>query len=89
MKIRGFWSAVIDYFEKETGTQYEDTIPSSANGKISKKAKTSETTSGSSHGGLNLNEEVDGYGEEVREVRPMSRDRARKRASSPSRSESS
>nr|GEW15819.1 hypothetical protein [Tanacetum cinerariifolium] len=74
MKTRGFWSAVIDYFEKEMGTQSEDTIPSSTNEKIrvAKKAKTSETISGSSHGGLLLNEEVDGYGKKVREVRPMS-----------------
>ncbi|GJZ75219.1 hypothetical protein Tco_0639684 [Tanacetum coccineum] len=37
------------------------------------------------HGGLNSNEEVDDYGEEVREVRPIGRDRAKKKASSSSR----
>ncbi|GJT65908.1 hypothetical protein Tco_1017388 [Tanacetum coccineum] len=57
--------------------------------KGSKKAKTSKTTSDSTHGGLNLNEESDGSGEEVRKVRPMGQDRAKKKASSSSRSESS
>ncbi|GKC77595.1 hypothetical protein Tco_1128369 [Tanacetum coccineum] len=54
-----------------------------------KKAKTSETTSCSMHSGLNLNEEVDGSGEEVRQVRPIDRDRAKNKASSSSRSKSS
>nr|GEX17942.1 retrovirus-related Pol polyprotein from transposon TNT 1-94 [Tanacetum cinerariifolium] len=57
--------------------------------KGSKKAKTFETTLVSAHGGLNLNEEAYGFGEEVRELRPMGRDRAKKKATSPSRSESS
>ncbi|GJZ86104.1 hypothetical protein Tco_0657714 [Tanacetum coccineum] len=43
----------------------------------------------STHGGLNLNEEADGYEEEVRKVQPMGRDRAKKKASSSSRSKSS
>ncbi|GJX44155.1 hypothetical protein Tco_0260831 [Tanacetum coccineum] len=47
--------------------------------KGSKKAKTSETTSGLAHGGLNLNEEADGYVEEVRVVRPIGQDRAKKK----------
>ncbi|GJT99946.1 hypothetical protein Tco_1110285 [Tanacetum coccineum] len=55
----------------------------------SKKAKTSKTTSGSMQGGLNLNEEADGYGEEVRELRPIGQDRAKKKASSSSCSEAS
>ncbi|GKB04541.1 glutathione S-transferase T3-like protein [Tanacetum coccineum] len=55
----------------------------------SKKVKTSETTSGLVQGGLNLNEEEDGSGKEVREVRPIGRDRAKKKASSSSRSEAS
>ncbi|GJX64153.1 hypothetical protein Tco_0298496 [Tanacetum coccineum] len=40
-------------------------------------------------GGLNLNEEADGYGEEVREVPPIGQDRAKKKAFASSRSESS
>ncbi|GJS80253.1 reverse transcriptase domain, reverse transcriptase zinc-binding domain protein [Tanacetum coccineum] len=56
----------------------------------SKKAKTSETTSSSAQGGLNLNEDAAGSEEEVREVRPMGRDRARaKKSSISSRSEAS
>ncbi|GJZ24334.1 retrotransposon protein, putative, ty3-gypsy subclass [Tanacetum coccineum] len=42
-----------------------------------KKSKTSETTSGSASGGLNLNEEVDEAVEETQEFRPMGRDRAK------------
>ncbi|GJU69022.1 hypothetical protein Tco_1255281 [Tanacetum coccineum] len=57
--------------------------------KGSKKAKTFETTSGLSQGGLNLNDEADGSGEEVREVRPIGQDRAKKKASASSRFESS
>ncbi|GJW24208.1 glutathione S-transferase T3-like protein [Tanacetum coccineum] len=53
----------------------------------SKKEKTSETTLASAQGGLNLNEEADGSWEEVREVRPIGRDRAKKKAASSSRSE--
>ncbi|GJT09492.1 hypothetical protein Tco_0856534 [Tanacetum coccineum] len=52
---------------------------------------TSHDTSDSAHGGLNLNEEVDDSEEEVREVRPIGRDQAKKKkaTSSSSRSESS
>nr|GEY86482.1 hypothetical protein [Tanacetum cinerariifolium] len=53
--------------------------------KGSKKCKTSETTSGSAQGGLNLNDEADGSGEEVREVKPIRRDRAKKKAFASSR----
>ncbi|GKC74010.1 hypothetical protein Tco_1119893, partial [Tanacetum coccineum] len=53
----------------------------------SKNAKTSETTSGSVQGGLNLNNEADGSGKEVWEVRPIVRDQAKKKASFSSRSE--
>ncbi|GKC30005.1 retrotransposon protein, putative, ty3-gypsy subclass [Tanacetum coccineum] len=42
-----------------------------------KKSKTSETTSGSASGGLNLNEEADEAVEETQEFRPMGRDRAK------------
>nr|GEW24181.1 hypothetical protein [Tanacetum cinerariifolium] len=55
----------------------------------SKKAKTSEATSGSAQGGLNLNEEADGSGKELREVRPIGRDRGKKKASSFSCSQAS
>ncbi|GKE94425.1 hypothetical protein Tco_1579280, partial [Tanacetum coccineum] len=55
----------------------------------SKKAKTSKTTSCSGQGGLNLNEEANGYGEEVWEVRSIGRDRAKKKTSSSSHSEAS
>nr|GEW11608.1 hypothetical protein [Tanacetum cinerariifolium] len=42
-----------------------------------KKSKNSETTSGSTSGGLNLNEEADETVEETQEFRPMGRDRAK------------
>ncbi|GJZ35979.1 retrotransposon protein, putative, ty3-gypsy subclass [Tanacetum coccineum] len=42
-----------------------------------KKSKTSETTSGSASGCLNLNEETDEAVEETQEFRPMGRDRAK------------
>ncbi|GKB55807.1 hypothetical protein Tco_0911993, partial [Tanacetum coccineum] len=42
-----------------------------------KKSKTSETTSGSASGGLNLNEEADEAVEETQEFQPMGRDRAK------------
>ncbi|GJY68214.1 probable zinc metalloprotease EGY2, chloroplastic isoform X1 [Tanacetum coccineum] len=57
--------------------------------KGSKKAKTSETTSGLAHGSLNLNEEVDDSGEEVREVRSIGLGRAKKKSTSSSRYEPS
>nr|GEY09388.1 hypothetical protein [Tanacetum cinerariifolium] len=54
-----------------------------------KKSKTSETTScntsDSIHGDFNLNDEVNDLDEEeVRDVRPMDRDKAKKKASSSS-----
>nr|GEZ13741.1 hypothetical protein [Tanacetum cinerariifolium] len=42
-----------------------------------KKSKTSETTSGSTSGGINLNEEADEVGQETQEFRPMGRYRAK------------
>ncbi|GJR82315.1 retrotransposon protein, putative, ty3-gypsy subclass [Tanacetum coccineum] len=56
-----------------------------------KKSKTSETTSGSASGGLNLNEEADEAVEETQEFRPMGRDRAKakKKAAGSSRGGSS
>ncbi|GKC30323.1 retrotransposon protein, putative, ty3-gypsy subclass [Tanacetum coccineum] len=56
-----------------------------------KKSKTSETTSGSASGGLNLNEEADEAVEETQEFRPMGRDRAKakKKAAGSSREGSS
>nr|GEX16552.1 hypothetical protein [Tanacetum cinerariifolium] len=42
-----------------------------------KKSKTSETTSGSASGGLNLNEEANEAVEETQEFRPMGRNRAK------------
>ncbi|GJW43257.1 hypothetical protein Tco_0072056 [Tanacetum coccineum] len=56
-----------------------------------KKFKTSETTSGSASGGLNLNEEADEAVEETQEFRPMGRDRvkAKKKAAGSSRGGSS
>nr|GEX98619.1 hypothetical protein [Tanacetum cinerariifolium] len=52
-----------------------------------KKFKTSETTSGSASGNLNLNEKADEAVEETQEFRPMSRDRvkAKKKAAGSSR----
>nr|GEY52225.1 40S ribosomal protein S20-2 [Tanacetum cinerariifolium] len=66
MKAKGFWEAVIRHFENETGSTRGE-----------KKSKTSETTSGSASGGLNLNEEADEAVEESQEFRPMGRDRAK------------
>ncbi|GKC21484.1 hypothetical protein Tco_1023634 [Tanacetum coccineum] len=63
MKTKGFWDAVITYFEKEAGST-----------RGQKKSKTSETTSGSASGGINLNVEADEDVEETQEVRPMGRD---------------
>ncbi|GJX54318.1 retrotransposon protein, putative, ty3-gypsy subclass [Tanacetum coccineum] len=56
-----------------------------------KKSKTSETTSGSASGGLNLNEEADEALEETQEFRPIGRDRAKakKKAAGSSRGGSS
>ncbi|GJR03414.1 hypothetical protein Tco_0526398 [Tanacetum coccineum] len=137
LKRKGLFLKVIDYFEKETGSQSRgyDAIVSKWKNRVlprigafcdifdnvqqrietmlanlkdhsawkqvemplfyskqnpgSKKAKTSETTSGSTQGGLNLNKEADGSREEVPEVRPIGQDRAKKKASSSSHSESS
>ncbi|GJT41334.1 retrovirus-related pol polyprotein from transposon TNT 1-94 [Tanacetum coccineum] len=59
------------------------------NTKGRKKSKTSETTSGSTPGGFNLNDEADESEEETQEHRPMSRDRAKKKSSASSREGSS
>ncbi|GJS13365.1 hypothetical protein Tco_0407837 [Tanacetum coccineum] len=114
MKAKGFWEAVIRYFEKETGsTRGYDSIVSKWKNKVRpkigafcaiiknieanhesgtndldvyqkacwtdvemphffkiqgrKKSKTSETTSGSASGGINLNEEADEAVQETQE----------------------
>ncbi|GKC92121.1 hypothetical protein Tco_1157563 [Tanacetum coccineum] len=54
-----------------------------------KKFVTSETTSGSTPSGFNLNDEADESEEETQEHRPMSRDRAKKKSSASSREGSS
>ncbi|GKE39805.1 hypothetical protein Tco_1463210 [Tanacetum coccineum] len=54
MKSRGFWDAVIMYFEKETSSTKGEKSP-----------KTSETTSGSASGGIDLNDEADEETEEL------------------------
>ncbi|GKA66249.1 hypothetical protein Tco_0766057 [Tanacetum coccineum] len=143
MKSKGFWDAVIRYFEKETGSSrdYDSIVSNPKIGAFStiinnveanhesgtnnldvyhkacaeykimcksdftlehcynvlkdhpvwkdvempyfyksqgrKKSKTSETTSGSASGGLNLNKEADEAVEETQEFRPMGRDRAK------------
>ncbi|GJZ77876.1 hypothetical protein Tco_0642548 [Tanacetum coccineum] len=87
MKAKGFWEAVIQYFEKETGsTRGYDLIVSKWKNRVRhrigtfcaiiknieanhesgtndldgrKKSKTSKTTSGSTSGGIKLNEEAD------------------------------
>ncbi|GJV12083.1 hypothetical protein Tco_1353624, partial [Tanacetum coccineum] len=103
MKSKGFWDAVIRYFEKESGSSrgydsivskrkirvhprigafcaiinnVEENHESGTNDlyvyhKGRKKCKTSETTSGSASGGLNLNEEVDEAVEETQEFQPI------------------
>ncbi|GJY80442.1 hypothetical protein Tco_0493193, partial [Tanacetum coccineum] len=71
MKAKGFWEAVIRYFEKKTGsTRGYDSIGR-------KKSKTSETTSGSASGGINLNDEADEDVEETQEVQPMGHDQSK------------
>nr|GEX14383.1 hypothetical protein [Tanacetum cinerariifolium] len=113
---KGFWDAVIRYFEKETGSSRGyDSIVSNWKNRVRprigafcaiinnveanhesdhpgwkdvemlyfyksqgrKKVKTSETTSGSTSDGLNLNEEANEDVEETQEFRPMGRDRAK------------
>ncbi|GJR14067.1 hypothetical protein Tco_0796719 [Tanacetum coccineum] len=85
MKAKGFWEAVIKYFENETEVE----MPSfykNTNGQ--KKSKIYETTSGSASG---LNNEADESEEETQEQRPMGRDRAKakKKSSTSSREGSS
>ncbi|GKD66491.1 hypothetical protein Tco_1308599 [Tanacetum coccineum] len=63
MKAKGFWEAVIRYFVKETGSS-----------RGAKKVKTSETTSGSASGGINLNEEADEAVQETQQSDQMGRD---------------
>ncbi|GJW98543.1 hypothetical protein Tco_0180351, partial [Tanacetum coccineum] len=65
MKSKGFWDAVIRYFENETGSSRDVEMPALYNTQGRKKSKTSETTSGSASGGLNLNEEADEAVEET------------------------
>ncbi|GKC43838.1 hypothetical protein Tco_1061560 [Tanacetum coccineum] len=121
VKAKGFWEAVIRYFENETGSTranhksgtndldvYQKSyaeykmmykrdftlehcynilkdhpgwknveMPHFYQSQGRKKSKTSETTSGSASGGLNLNEEADEDVEETQEFRPMGRDRAK------------
>ncbi|GKC43255.1 hypothetical protein Tco_1060977 [Tanacetum coccineum] len=69
--------------------QVEKPLFYSKQNKGSKKAKTSETTLGSAQGGLNLNKESDGFGEEGCEVRPIGRGPAKKKAYASSRLKSS
>ncbi|GKA56885.1 hypothetical protein Tco_0755957 [Tanacetum coccineum] len=113
MKSKGFWYAVIRYFEKETSSSRGyDSIVSKWKNRVRprigafcaiinnvevnhesgtndldgrKKSKTSETTSRSASGGLNLNEEAD------EAVEPIGRDRAKakKKAAGSSRGGSS
>ncbi|GJX35161.1 retrotransposon protein, putative, ty3-gypsy subclass [Tanacetum coccineum] len=66
-------------------------MPAFYNTQGRKKSKTSETTSGSTFGGFNLNKEVDEAMEETQEFRPMDRDRAKamKKAAGSSRGGSS
>ncbi|GJY67850.1 hypothetical protein Tco_0470832 [Tanacetum coccineum] len=96
MKNRGFWVEVIAYFEKET----DETRQIMLLGKVlrflilqekkgNKKYKTSETTSKSTQGGFNLNDEADGYEEDIQEEWPIGLDWATKKASSSSHFESS
>ncbi|GJV09542.1 retrotransposon protein, putative, ty3-gypsy subclass [Tanacetum coccineum] len=80
------WAILRDHYAWK---QVEMPLFYSKENKVSKKSKTSETTSGSTQSGSNLNEEANGSGEEVREVRPVGRHRAKKKTFAPSRSESS
>ncbi|GKD69430.1 hypothetical protein Tco_1323520, partial [Tanacetum coccineum] len=95
MKVKGFWEAVINYFEMETGsTRGYDSILSKWKNRVrprieykgAKKSKTSETTSGSASGGFKLNDEADEY-EEAREHRPLGCDdaKAKKKSTTSSR----
>nr|GEX10156.1 hypothetical protein [Tanacetum cinerariifolium] len=117
-EAKGFWEAVIRYFEKETGSSrashesgtndldvyhkacaeykmiykgdftlehcynilkdqpdWKDVeMPYFYQTQGQKKSETSETTSGSASGGLNLNEEAGEAVKETQEFRPMGRD---------------
>ncbi|GKB17049.1 retrotransposon protein, putative, ty3-gypsy subclass [Tanacetum coccineum] len=66
-------------------------MPAFYNTQGRKKSKTSETTSGSAFGGLNLNEKADEDMEETQKFRPIGRDRAKakKKAAGSSRGGSS
>nr|GEV33580.1 ribonuclease H-like domain-containing protein [Tanacetum cinerariifolium] len=78
MKAKGFWEDVIWYFEKETSsTRGYDSIVIKWKNRRRKKFKTSETTSGSVSGGINLNEEADESVQDTQEFQPMGRDRAK------------
>nr|GEW88829.1 hypothetical protein [Tanacetum cinerariifolium]GEX20962.1 hypothetical protein [Tanacetum cinerariifolium] len=93
----GAFCAIIKNIEAnhESGTNDLDVSPGLENVEMPnfyqsqgrKKFKTSETTSGSASGGLNLNEEADEAVEETQEFRPMGRDRAnaKKKAAGSSR----
>ncbi|GKB90422.1 hypothetical protein Tco_0962694 [Tanacetum coccineum] len=73
MKAKEFWEAVIRYFEKETGSTRDHPgwtdveMPHFFKIQGRKKSKTSETTSGSASGGINLNEEADEAVQETQE----------------------
>ncbi|GKB59732.1 hypothetical protein Tco_0915918 [Tanacetum coccineum] len=74
------------------GNSWKDVeMPAFYNTQGRKKSKTSETTSGSASGGLNLNEKADEGVEETQEFRTMGRDRekAKKKATGSSRGGSS
>ncbi|GJW96014.1 reverse transcriptase domain, reverse transcriptase zinc-binding domain protein [Tanacetum coccineum] len=91
MKSKGFWLKPCWQILKNHPAWKQVKMPAfySKRNPGSKKSKTSETTSGSTQGGLNLNEDADGSEEEVQEVRPMGRDRAEKKSSTSSHSETS
>ncbi|GKG02709.1 hypothetical protein Tco_0310345, partial [Tanacetum coccineum] len=76
-------------FEKGNGTKAKGFR--TRLGSTLKKSKTSETTSGSTYGGFNLNNEADEFEEEAQEHRSMGRDhsKAKKKSSASSRGGSS
>nr|GFB92436.1 hypothetical protein [Tanacetum cinerariifolium] len=94
-KTNGFWMEVTTYFHKETGSakrslesdhkkwkKFKYPVYLNAKYPRPKTSRTSESASDSAHNGLNLNDEVaDLRDEEIKESRPMGRDKTKRMGS--------
>nr|GEX86824.1 hypothetical protein [Tanacetum cinerariifolium] len=91
LRIDAFCAIINNVKENHESGWKDVEMPTFYNTQRRRKSKTSETTSGSASGGLNLNKEADGAVEETQEFRPMGRDRAKakKKAAGSSRGGSS